>query len=178
MVFAEVLGISVDEALVALWRAWFAPPVQPFRMDLLPREVAAAVPSREVKVTPEWEDTFFMYSGTWTWLSEEEFNALRPSLRRSLLAVRRRTVRPKSMPAWPSELASAGDELMFRWIESGTVRPSEHQDVPSPVWSRAQAVLPGAEGLAGTFPTAGGTRANCFGTVMAATGLDVSDVQI
>ena len=178
MAFAEVLGISVDEALVELWRTWFAPPVQPFRMDLLPPEVAAAVPTRVVEPIPEWEDTFFMYSGAWTWLSEEEFNALRPRLRRSLLAVRRRTVRPKSMPAWPSELARAGDELMFRWIQSGTVRPSQHEDVPSPVWSRSQAVLPAAEGLAGTFPIAGGTRANCFGAVMAATGLDVSDVQI
>lgn len=178
MVFAEVLGIGVEEALVERWRTWFAPPLQPFRTDLLPPEVAAAVPARQVAPTPEWEDTFATYSGTWTWLSEEEFNALRPSLRRSLLAVRRRTGRPKLMPAWPSELAGSGDELMFRWIESGTVRPSEHQDVPGSVWKRAQAVLPDAERLAGTFPTAGGTRANCFGTVMAGSGLDVSDVQI
>jgi hypothetical protein len=117
-----------------------------------------------------------MYSGAWTWLSEEEFNSLRPSLRRSLLAMRRRTVRPKSMPVWPSELARSGDELMFRWIASGTVRPSRHQDVPSSVWERAQAVLPDAERLAGTFP--GGSGPNCFGTVLAATGLDVSDVLV
>lgn len=119
-----------------------------------------------------------MYCGTWTWLSEQEFNSLRPGLRRSLLAVRRRTVRPKSMPAWPSELAGSGDQLMFSWIESGVARPSRHRDVPSSVWKRAQAVLPDAERLAGTFPTAGGTRANCFGTVMAGTGLDVGNVQI
>jgi hypothetical protein len=117
-----------------------------------------------------------MYSGAWTWLSEEEFNSLRPSLRRSLLAMRRRTVRPKSMPVWPSELARSGDELMFRWIASGTVRPSRHQDVPSSVWERAQPVLPEAERLAGTFP--GGSGPNCFGTVLAATGLDVSDVLV
>src|SRR5699024_9226592 len=116
--------------------------------------------------------------GTWTWLSEDEFSALCPSLRRSLLAVRRRTTRPKSMPAWPSELARSGDELMYRWIESGIVRPSQHREVPSSVWKRAQAVLPDAEQLAGTFPTAGGSRANCFGTVMAGTGLDVRDVLI
>jgi hypothetical protein len=178
MAFAQVLGVGVDEALVKRWRTWFAPSIQPFRTDLLPPEVAAAVPTREAEPTPEWQDTFFMYSGTWTWLSEEEFNSLRPSLRRSLLAVRRRTVRPKSMPAWPSELAGSGDELMFRWIASGTVRPSQHHEVPDSVWEGAHAVLPDAKRLAGTFPTAGGTRANCFGTVMAATGLDVSDVQI
>ena len=117
-----------------------------------------------------------MYSGTWTWLSEEEFDSLRPSIRRSLLAVRRRTVRPKSMPAWPSELAGAGDELMFKWIASGTVRPSQHQNVSRSVWKRAQTVLPDAERLAGTF--AGGSGPNCFGTVLAGIGLDVSDVQI
>jgi len=178
VVFAEVLGVGVDEALVTQWRGWFAPPVQPFRTDLLAPEIAAEVPIGEAKPTPEWEDTYSMYSGTWTWVSEEEFHSLRPSLRRSLLAVRRRTSRPKSMPAWPSELASFGDELMFRWIESGTVRPSQHRDVPSGVWKRAQTVLPDAERLAGTFPTAGGTRANCFGTVLAGTGLDVSEVQI
>src|SRR5699024_3974828 len=72
----------------------------------------------------------------------------------------------------------SGDELMYRWIESGIVRPSQHREVPSSVWKRAQAVLPDAEQLAGTFPTAGGSRANCFGTVMAGTGLDVRDVLI
>lgn len=178
MAFAQVLGIDVDEPLVEQWRGWFAPSVQPFRTDLLPPEVAAAVPASEAKPTPEWQDTFFMYGGTWTWLREDEFDGLRPGLRRSLLAVRRRTTRPKSMPAWPSELASSGDELMYRWIESGTVRPSQHHDVPNSVWKRAQAVLPAAEWLAGTFPTAGGTRANCFGTVLAATGLNVSDALI
>jgi hypothetical protein len=178
MVFAEVLGIGVDGALVEQWRAWFAPALQPFRTDFLPSEVAAEVPARQMKPTPEVEDTFATYSGTWTWLSEEEFNSLHPSLRRSLLAVRRRTTKPKSMPAWPSELASSGDQLMFKWIESGTVRPSQHREVPSSVWKRAQEVLPDAKRLAGTFPTAGATRSNCFGTVMAGTGLDVSEVQI
>lgn len=178
MAFAEVLGIGVDEVLVEQWRDWFAPLVQPFRTDLLPPEVAAAVPVKEAMSTPEWQDTYSMYSGTWTWLSEAEFIALRPSLRRSLLAVRRRTMRPKAMPAWPSELIRSGDELMYRWIESGTVRPSQHQEVPDSVWRRAEAVLPDAERLGGSFPAADASRANCFGTVLAATGLDVASVLI
>ncbi len=66
---------------------------------------------------------------------------------------------------------------MFRWIASGTVRPSQHQDVPGSVWKRAQAVLPDAERLAGTFST-GGSGPNCFGTVLAGIGLDVSDVLV
>lgn len=171
---AEVLGIGVDESLIDRWRDWFAPSVQPFRTDVLPPQVAAAVPIRQVEPTPEWTDTFFMYSGTWTWLCEEEFDSLRPSLRRSLLAARRRTVHPKLMPVWPSELARPGDDLMFRWVASGAVRPSRHRDVPGGVWGRAQAVLPHAEGLAGTFPTSG-SGPNCFGTVLAAAGLDVAD---
>lgn len=177
MVFAEVFGIGVDETLIERWRNWFAPSVQPFRTDVLPPQVAAAVPMRQAEPTPEWTDTFFMYSGSWTWLCEEEFNSLRPSLRRSLLAARRRTVRPKLMPVWPSELARSGDDLMFRWVASGAVRPSRHQDVPGTVWKHAQAMLPEAGRLAGTF-AASGSGANCFGTVMAAAGLDVSDVQV
>lgn len=177
MTSAHVLGIGVDEALVHRWRGWFAPPVQPFRTDILTPQVAAAVPIRRVEPTPEWTDTFFMYGGTWTWLSEEEFNSLRPSLRRSLLAARRRTVRPKSMPGWPSELARSGDDLMFRWVASGAVRPSRHEAVPSMVWQQAHAVLPQAEQLAGSF-AASGSGANCFGTVLAAAGLEVSEVQV
>jgi len=122
MVFAEVLGVGVNEALVRRWRTWFAPSVQPFRTDLLPPEVAAAVPAREAKPTPEWEDTFFMYSGTWTWLSEQEFNSLCPTLRRSLLTVRRRTVRPKSMPAWASELASS--HVQMDCVGNGPTQPA------------------------------------------------------
>lgn len=60
MMSAEVLGIGVDEALIARWRDWFAPSVQPFRTDVLPPQVAAAVPMRQVESTPEWADTFFM----------------------------------------------------------------------------------------------------------------------
>lgn len=177
MTSAEVLGIRVDEDLVDRWRDWFAPAVQPFRTDILPPQVAAAVPIKRVEPTPEWTDTFFMYGGIWTWLSEEEFDSLGPSLRRSLLAARRRSVRPKSMPVWPSDLARSGDDLMFRWVASGAVRPSRHREVPAGVWNDAHAVLPQAEQLAGTFPTSG-SGANCFGTVLAAAGLQVSDVQI
>jgi hypothetical protein len=177
MMSAEVLGIGVDEARIDRWRDWFAPSVQLFRTDILRPQVAAAVPIRQVEPTPEWTDTFFMYGGTWTWLCEEEFDSLRPSLRRSLLAARRRTVRPKLMPVWPSELARSGDDLMFRWVASGAVRPSRHQDVAGGVWKHAQPVLPQAEPLAGTFPTSG-SGANCFAIVLAAAGPDVSDVQI
>ena len=75
---------------------------------------------RLVEPTPEWVDTFSMYAGVWIWLDEPQFLALRPSQRRSLMAVRRRSVRPKLPSAWPSELAAAGDRLLLDWIASGT----------------------------------------------------------
>lgn len=177
MISAEVLGIGVDELLVERWRDWFAPIVQPFRTDLLPPQMAAGLPTKFVEPTPEWQDTYFMYGGTWTWLDEEQFDVLCPSFRRSLLAVRRRTVRPKSMPVWPSELARSGDAAMFGWVAS-SVRPSEHREVSPATWNLSSKLIPRAELLAGTFPTSG-SGANCFGTVMAAAGVPgADDVQI
>lgn len=175
MITAEVLGIGIDEVLIERWRDWFAPRVQPFRVDLLPPQLAAGVPLRPAEPTPEWRDTFFIYAGTWTWLSEPEFRALRPAQQRSLLAIRRRSVRPKTLPVWPSELARSGDQPMFDWVAS-SVRPSRHREVPAAVWRRAEPVLPSGRRLAGPFPD-GGSGPNCFGTVMAAVGVDGADVR-
>lgn len=152
---ARLLNISVGSDLLRRWRGWFAPPVQPFRVDLMSPALAELLPHRTVDPTPEWEDTFATYSGTWTWLDEPQFLALQPSQRRSLLAVRRRSVRPKLPPAWPSELAAAGDRLLLDWIASGTVRPSLHAEVPADVWDRAEPMLPEARRLAGTFAVVG-----------------------
>ena len=174
---AEVLGIPVSSRILRRWREWFAPETQPFRTDLLSSEVAAAVPDNPSEPTEEWRDTFFMYGGTWTWLDEDAFLTLRPSHRRALLAVRRRTVRPKSMPVWPSKLAAAGEELMLYWIASG-VRPSRHQAVPPEVWNHAAHLLPEARELAGSFAFTG-SGPNCFGTVMAASGVpDVENIRV
>lgn len=174
----QVLGIPVDRALIGAWRDWFAPRKQPFRMDELRAEVADVLPVTSVDPTMEWVDTFFMYAGTWGWLHETAFMALRPSQRIALMAVRRRSVRPKKLvPVWPSELVRAGDEVIFRWI-ADAVRPSRHREVPAAVWRRTQHVLPDAQRLAGTFETSG-SGPNCFGTVMAAAGTpDTQQVQI
>lgn len=170
----QVLGIPVTEQLVSRWRNWFAPPEQPFRIDPLSADLRAVIPHRDKEPTSEWCDTFFMYTGTWTWLTESEFMDLRPGQRRSLLAVRRRTVHPKPMPVWPSELAAAGDTLMFDWIATGAVRPSRHREVPEHVWDRAARRLPRARQLAGTFAHTG-SGPNCFGAVLAATGIVEAD---
>lgn len=174
---AEVLGIPVRSRLLRRWREWFAPPSQPFRTDLLSPVVSAAIPDYRAEPTDEWRDTFFMYAGTWTWLDEAAFMALRPSHRRALLAVRRRIVRPKRMPVWPSDLERAGDQLMLSWVASG-VRSSRHRVVPIEVWDRAAHLLPNARRLAGTFASTG-SGANCFGTVMAASAIsEVEDIRV
>ena len=52
------------------------------------------------------------------------------------------------------------------------MRPSRHEAVAHSCWAKAVPALPLARELAGTFPVSSGP--NCFGTVMAATG--VADV--
>lgn len=178
MVAIEVLNIPVPSELVDRWRGWFAPLAQPFRTDLMTPELALALPDRQLEPTPEWMDTYFMYGGTWTWLTESDFFALRPGQRRALMALRRRTVRPKFVPVWPSELAAGGDRLMFDWVASGVVRPSRHDAVVGEVWDRAESVLPRARQLAGTFPVVG-SGPNCFGTVLTAAGVsDAAGVHV
>ncbi|GAB3761649.1 hypothetical protein [Microlunatus parietis] len=170
----EVVGIAVDKGLVRRWRDWFAPARQAFPIGLVPDAAAAAIPIRTMKPTAEWVDTFFMYGGSWTWFDESEFAALPARSRRALLAARRRTMRPKTAPVlWPSELARAGDEPMFSWIESG-IKPSRHGEVPRDVWRTARRLLPEAERLAGTFEPAG-SGPNCFGNVLAAAGVPDSE---
>lgn len=161
----EVLGIEVDDDLLVRWRSWYSPERQPFRVDGLSPGLAAHVPVHDCPVTAEWRDTFFLYGGTWTWLTAEEFEALPPAARRSLRARRRETMRPKPSPVWPSVLARDGDSPLYAWVESG-VRPSAHAQVSDPAWDRAREVMPGARALAGTFPPTG-SGPNCFATVVA-----------
>ncbi len=173
----EVLGVPVGSSLVSTWHGWFAPPVQPFPIQLLSPGVAADIPDHRVEPTAEWVDTFFMYAGTWTWLDESAFLSLAPSRRRSLLAARRKSTRPKKViSVWPTELDAAGDQLMFDWISS-SVRPSRHLSVDPGTWDRAVGLLPDARRLAGSF-TRSGSGANCFGTVMAAAGQPVEDEHV
>ena len=59
--------------------------------------------------------------------------------------------------------------MLTRFV-TGNRRASRHADVPQSVWKRATERLPGARELAGTFPDRSGP--NCFGTVMAAAGVE------
>ena len=166
----SVLGIAVDDQLIELWRGWYAPQYQAFRVDPLEERLAALVPSRSITGSAEWRDTFFMYGGKWTWIEEKEFRALEPEVgRRALMDIRRRNTGTKPSPAWTSVLRERGDGPLVRWVEAG-VRPSRHVEVPAVVWELARHRLPGASGLAGTFASSG-SGANCFATVVAAAGV-------
>lgn len=54
---------------------------------------------------------------------------------------------------------------------------SRHQAVPGHVWDQTADRLPRAQQLAGTFPHTG-SGPSCFGTVLAATGVNADDTQI
>lgn len=165
----QVLGIDLDDALITRWREWYAPERQAFRTDLLDPEIAATVPHTELEPTEEWVDTFFIYSGTWTWLDEAEFGALPAPTRRAMQAVRRRVMYPKRLPVWRSKLDRFGDGPLLAWVASGA-RSSRHHEVPDEVWRDAAQLLPEAQRMAGSFVRTG-SGPNCFGAVMAAAGI-------
>lgn len=164
----SVLGVAVDGDLFTRWRRWFAPPVQPFRVDRLHHRIATLVPpTRSHAAPPEVLDTFRVRDGAWAWFDEAGFDALHADARRALTAERRRILDGGPLPPWPSAPTDAIDELMLARITAGAL-PSRHDEVNTRVWGRAALWLPGAHDLAGTF--AGGSGPNGFATVMAAAG--------
>lgn len=163
----SVLGILVTDQQVDRWVDFYAPGPQPFRTKDLDPHVVQVLAERSVEITDELRDTFFMYGGgPWTWLSEREFNGLSPGVRALLAGERRDRTRPKPTPAWPSDAMVV--PKMIRWVEAGS-RPSLHALAEKHLRHASAGPLPRAAELAGTFPQ--GSGPNCFGTVMAATGL-------
>ena len=70
----------------------------------------------------------------------------------------------------PSLLAGRNSaEVLTRVVTSNLRSSSRHAEVREATWADAQALLPQARELAGTF--ADGSGPNCFGTVMAAAGV-------
>ncbi|GAB3497561.1 hypothetical protein [Flexivirga lutea] len=162
----ETLGIRVDDELVDLWRAWFAPAEQLFYVRELPEETRSHFVEIDHTSLPlEIRDTFMAYSPGWALLSESQFSQLPAAVRRALATPRQRGYRSVW---WPNRFAAAGDRPLLHYIEDG-VRPSQHALVEDPIWERALALLPEAQSLAGTFARRSGP--NCFGTVMAAAGV-------
>ena len=174
----RVLGIDVPRSLVDVWRDWLAPPVQPFFVDSLcgwPQSVGG-------ELTPELRDTY----KTWRvdralkvlWLDEETFasmpRAKRGELVRAQVSHRRGAV--PTVRGW-SDLVDAtvtraqADRHRFVWWPSLVDDRVLHRFVSALGLSSRHHEAPSPPALAGTFP-APGSRGNCFGTVMAAAGVD------
>lgn len=170
-----VLGVEVDEERLRRWTTYYAPGRQPFRLRGLDAPVRhaledASLPGGVEQVSPEHRDTFFLYGGgPWVWLSEDELAGLDGAVRTALLAERRERVRPKPVPAWPSDPLLV--PAMVRWVETGS-RPSLHLLARDELAAASHGPLPGAATLAGTY--AEGSGPNCFAAVMAAAGEPVA----
>lgn len=190
----RALNITVAPELVRRWVDWFAPPVQPFLVDDGIARSLGLRPDKGV-VPVELRDTYGIY-GTdadlpRVWLSESEFMTLPRPARAALVDAQRRLDR-ELVPSvrgwaarigdalrgqadghrfvwWPTLLAGNEEEILCAYIEHGR-RRSRHDEVPEETWRRARTLLPGVRALAGTF--AGGSGPNCFGTVMAAAGVE------
>lgn len=167
-----VLGIDVDDDLLALWRGWFCPPSQLFRAENLSQATLDAVEHVELNAIPlEIRDTFDAYAGAWVQLDEPTFRVLPAALREELLATRD-AEGEHGMFRWPSEMEAESDGALIDFLYDG-VSPSRHADVDGSTWAECASLLPDARRLAGTFARSSGP--NCFATVMVATGMDVEN---
>jgi hypothetical protein len=189
----EVLGIDVERTLMEAWLRWLAPDPQPFLVES-PGSWRECDDEGGV-MTAELEDTYRLWWGVEKgsaviWISEEQFVRLPKRTRAELVReqVNRRRGAVPTVRAWedlldgarlrrhadghrfvwwPSLLASHTELILSRVVSTRRV-PSRHLEVDDEIWRMAEAVLPEARRLAGTFPS--GSNTNCFGSVMAAAG--------
>lgn len=186
----QILGIEVSDETLARWAGWFAPDPQPFLVEGDDR----------ASVSDELRDTFELYELasrhlTVRWICEAEYFAMTRKERTQLLHAQMRLGR-----ALVPTVAGAGDDVRmaareqtdarrFVWWPSlltrrnrldvlgrfvaGSRPASRHSEVVASVWCAAEALLPAAHRVAGTFPL--GSGPNCFGTVMAAAGCPGAD---
>ncbi|MEY2426374.1 MAG: hypothetical protein QOI61_1946 [Actinomycetota bacterium] len=197
---ARVLGIDVDAALLTAWRDWLAPEIQPFFVESL-RRWPKLHDRHELQPELHYTYTLWNVPRRLKtlWLDEATFFEL-PRAARAALVRDQVTCGRGAVPTvrkwadlsdatelrsqadghrfvwWPSLIAHSYREVCARFVESDglppyprTAAPSRHREVPNSTWRACAAVVPGARSLAGTFPFPAG--ANCFGTVMAASGI-------
>ncbi|MFC9688701.1 hypothetical protein ACFTSF_09180 [Kribbella sp. NPDC056951] len=185
----RALGIDVPPSLLDKWADWLAPDQQPF--FLTPQQAQAwGFENDDREPSREDRDTFQTYAVDSTatviaWLSEPQFAALDKPIRAQLVRAQVRHGR-NSVPTvrkWQGllgpELKAQADGHRFVWWKSLLAEhkaevllkivneeydASRHTEVTT--WP---ASLPRVKELAGTFPD--GSGPNCFGTVMAATGV-------
>ncbi|MGZ0145715.1 hypothetical protein ACXJJ3_01485 [Kribbella sp. WER1] len=184
-----VLGIPVSADLLDHWVHWLAPDEQPF--FLTPKQARTwKLTTDDREPSREDRDTYWIYAidpkaARTAWLSEAAYDELPQATRAALVRAQVNHGRG-SVPTvrrWAgvagSELRQQADGHRFVWwksllgdpkavlpeIVSEGMGPSRHAEVRR--WPRQ---LPRVRELAGTF--ADGSGPNCFGTVMAASGVE------
>ncbi|MEV6413929.1 hypothetical protein [Kribbella sp. NPDC051718] len=186
----RVLDIPVSPALLKNWVDWLAPDKQPFYVTA--KQLRSwKLQQDDTEPSPNLRDTYRTYNLDSrlrsVWLDEATFNSLPQATRAGLVRaqlVNGRAAVP-SVRRWRAvlgpEIKSQADGHRFVWwksllegplaakvlpdIVSEDLHPSRHREVRS--WPK---LLPNARALAGTWPE--GSGANCFGTVMAAAGVE------
>jgi hypothetical protein len=183
-----VLGIDVSPALLANWIDWLAPDVQPFFVTER-QAIDWDLPVNDREPTAEQRDTYRTYgvdssAVLVSWLDESSYLSLPKPTRARLVRtqVNHNRAAVPTVRQWQAvldgpELRRQADGHRFVWwksllqdadlvlprIVSEDLGPSRHTEVVD--WPSER-----ARHLAGTF--AEGSGPNCFGTVMAAAGVD------
>lgn len=192
----RILGIDTPDELIHQWSTWLAPKTQPFLLadDELPElDRGERLADVDTQLEMSVRDTYAVWRVDRdlriAWLDEEAFHALPRDTRAKLVRAQHDHKRgevpsvrswkyriPEARQQadghrfvwWPSLLAGREQQVLIPWITNGTP-DSRHDEVPEAVWQQAEALLPDARTLAGTWPHDSGP--NCFGTVVAAAGV-------
>ena len=186
-----VLAIDVSRGLLERWVDWLAPDEQPFFLTKKQAAEWGLPMDDDQEPTPEQRDTYRVYdvdrkAARISWLTEAAYSNLPKATRAALVRAQvshgraavptvrrwsgvldvRRQADGHRFVWWKSLLNEAA--VVLPRIVSEDLGPSRHAEVRT--WP---AELPRARELAGTFPD--GSGPNCFGTVMAACGVDGAD---
>ncbi|NIK59633.1 hypothetical protein [Kribbella shirazensis] len=187
-----VLGIDVSPALLERWVDWLAPDEQPFFLTTK-QATAWKLPVSDRELGREDRDTYRVYridrkAARTVWLSESAYDDLPRATRAALVRAQVNynrgavpTVRRWAGVVGP-QIRQQADGHRFVWwksllhapeqvlpaIVSEDLGPSRHAEVRR--WPQQ---FPRVRELAGTFNE--GSGPNCFGTVMAACGVEGAD---
>jgi len=177
-VTATACGIPIPDWASDRWPGWFAPDRIPFVVDELTEDDRADLPAvTTAEVSLELRDTFWIYGADQgrVWLDRNQFEGLPRGLRQRLLRAQRAEHEVwlngpdgRFGPWWQDQIP-ANLEPIVAHIELGC-QSSRQSEVSESTWRSAGAVLPRARELAGTFAPRSGP--NCFGTVLAAAGIE------
>ncbi|WP_127934442.1 hypothetical protein [Nonomuraea polychroma] len=193
----NVLGIDVESSLVQRWARWLAPACQPFFLTAGEVVELGLTPDRPQRaLSAELRDTYEVWNlpkgSDVVWLDGPAFHALPRPVRAELVRAQLRHGRG-AVPAisgwadvidaqvlreqadghhfvwWPALVEPRAEAVLERILLDDGHLPCRRTSVPVDVWRAAASTLPHARALSGTF--ANGSGANCFGTVMAAAGV-------